>query len=294
MARVYRPWVSPARLHDIQRTRRRLAGHGFPCQVPIVASSGNDWTFVGGRLLEVEEYVEHDGHMDTFDRVASGLRILGQIHAVLDAVHASTDGGAPRFVNYIAPEDVIEGTARGAARIRSWSPTAEEARLADAAEELAAAVGEIQRAIGYAALPRQLVHGDFWENNVMYRGDDVVLIHDFDHMGERPRIDDVALTLYYMNSESAADLGVDRRVQLLRRLVDAYDSGLENRLTSAERAALPVVLARQPLWSVGGWIAELDDDGAARAHAAGMSPAVEFALEITRDLPRWQESFLSK
>ena len=79
--------------------------------------------------------------------------------------------------------------------------------------------------------------------NVLYRGHDIVLVHDFDHMGERARIDDVALTLYYMNSEPAPDLDMDRRRSLLRRLVDGYESGLEDRLTPAERFALPVALA---------------------------------------------------
>jgi Ser/Thr protein kinase RdoA (MazF antagonist) len=293
VARVYRPSVSRARLGDIQRARRRLAEHGFPCVVPLTASDGNDWIPVDDRLLEVEEYVEHDGHMDTWGRVESGLRVLARMHGVLESVPASTDGRAPQFVNYVAPGDVVEATARGTARIRSWSPTSEEARLADAADELATSVGEAEQAVGYASLPRQLLHGDFWDNNVLCRGDHIVLIHDFDHMGERARIEDLALTLYYMSSEASADRDADPRMQLLGRMVNAYDSGQEARLSAAERSALPVALARQPLWSVGGWIAELDDDGTARSHAAGTSAAVELALEIMRELPRWQESFLA-
>jgi Ser/Thr protein kinase RdoA (MazF antagonist) len=287
VARVYRPSVSEARLRDIQRARRRLAEGGFPCLVPIPALDGRDFAVCDDRLLEVEEHVEHGGHMDTWDRVESGLRVLGRMHDVLASVAASPDGRAPRFVNYLAPEDVVAATARGTERIRSWSPTPAEAELADAADELALAVGEAQRAVGYEPLPRQLVHGDFWDNNVLYRGDELVLIHDFDHMGERARIEDLALTLYYLSSET------DRRLKGFRRLVDSYDSGVAAPLTPAERAAVPVAVARQPLWSVGGWIAELDDERAARSHAAGMNAPVAAALELMRDLPRWQEAFLA-
>ena len=294
VARVYRPSVSSARLGDIQQARRRLAERGFPCAVPIAASDGTDWTIVGDRLLEVEDYVEHDGHMDTWDRLETGLQVLRRMHAVLESLSASTDGRAPRFVNYIAPEDVVEATARGTARIRSWSPISEEARLADAADELAVAVGEAQQAVEYASLPQQLVHGDFWDDNVLFCNGRIVLIQDFDHMGERARIEDVALTLHYMSSEPAGDVDVGRRIQLLRRMLDAYESALEPRLSATERAALPVALARQPLWSVGVWIADVDHEGAARAHAADMNAAVEFALEIMRSLPRWQEAFLSR
>jgi Ser/Thr protein kinase RdoA (MazF antagonist) len=289
VARVYRPSVSEARLSDIQRARRRLAERGFPCLVPLPASDGRDWTVVDGRLIEVEDYVPHDGHMDTPERVESGLRVLAAMHDVLRSVPIAPDGREPRFVNYVSPKDVVDATARGTARIRSWSPTPVEAQLADTADALAVAVAEAQREVDYESLPRQLVHGDFWDNNVLYRGDELVLIQDFDHMGERARIDDLALTVYFLRSEPTFEVDTDRRAGLLRRLVDAYDSGLEVRLSSAERAALPVALARQPLWSLGSWIAELDDDRAARSQAAGMNVAVASALELVHDLARWQD-----
>jgi Ser/Thr protein kinase RdoA (MazF antagonist) len=55
-----------------------------------------------------------------------------------------------------------------------------------------------------ARLPHQLVHGDFWDNNVGFLGGRPVLVADFDFMGERARIDDLALTLWY----ARCDLGV--------------------------------------------------------------------------------------
>ena len=100
-------------------------------------------------------------------------------------------------------------------------------------------------------LPRQLVHGDFWDNNVLFHKDRVVLVADLDFMGERLRIDDLALVLYYTNSTFWDDPLSDDRMRKLRGLVDAYDSGLTDHLTSAERAALPLALARTPLCFVG-------------------------------------------
>jgi hypothetical protein len=49
--------------------------------------------------------------------------------------------------------------------------------------------------------------------------------------------------------------------------VRAYDSGLEVPLTAAEREALPWRITRQPLWGIGGRVAQLDDQDTARAHA---------------------------
>ena len=290
VVRVYRPSVSAARLADIQRARRHLEERGFPCPVPIPTADGSDWALLEGRLLEVEQYVESDGDMDTWDRVIQGLALLGRMHDVLSSVAISPDSRAPRFVNYLSSEDVTEATARGTERIRSWRPTTSEARLADRSEELAALITDAERDDARALLPRQLVHGDFWDDNVLYRRNKIVLVHDFDHMGERARVDDLALTLYYMSSEPAPPLTLAQRQSFIGRSVDANDSVTESPLSPGERAALPVALARQPLWSIGGWVADLDDDGAARAHAAGMGPAVEAALQIMRTLPQWQEA----
>jgi len=120
-----------------------------------------------------------------------------------------------------------------------------------------------------------------------------VLVTDFDFMGERARIDDVALTLYFTSLKYAATATSDALRWRLRRLVDAYDSGLANPLSRAERAALPLALARQPLWSIGGWVALLDDEPSARHHAAGTVWAVDWALGITGELDRWQTTFAS-
>ena len=40
---------------------------------------------------------------------------------------------------------------------------------------------------------RQLVHGDFWDDNGLFREGRIVLVTDLDFMGVRPRVDDLAL-----------------------------------------------------------------------------------------------------
>jgi hypothetical protein len=54
------------------------------------------------------------------------------------------------------------------------------------------------------------------------------------------------------------DLGGSSSLNLL---VGDGDRGLEVRLSGAERAALPLAMARQSLSSIGGWVARLDDLG---------------------------------
>jgi homoserine kinase type II len=226
VVRVHRASVSPARLADIQAVR--------------------------DRLVEVERFISHDGRMNTWPRLARGLPILGRIHTLLAGAEVSPAGRSVEFANHIEAGQVLAGTKAGTARIRSWHPTPWERRRASEAERLAelVAAGEADLA---GQLPRQLVHGDFWDNNVFSCGEDPVFVADFSFMAERARVDDLALTLYYADTELGLT-GRRDRVAVLRPLVSAYAGGLDHPLTAAEREALPWVIARQPPWaSAAGW-----------------------------------------
>lgn len=74
----------------------------------------------------------------------------------------------------------------------------------------------------------------------------------------------------------------------LARLVDAYDAGAAPRLSARERAALPVALARQPLWSIAVWASQLDDEDAAKRHIDGHLPALLRALTTLERLAEFQ------
>jgi Ser/Thr protein kinase RdoA (MazF antagonist) len=291
VVRVYRPWVTAARLADMQLVRRQLALGAVPCAQPVYTLNGESWITVDGRLVEVEPYVEHDAKMDSWQRLEASLPLLGRIHTLLRPLDVSEDGRNAPAANYIEPHDALPGTLRGTQRIRQWADASPiELELAEASEELAQLVDRTQRGTGIEGLPRQLVHGDFWDNNVLFRDSRVVLIADLDFMGERARIDDLALTLYYTNSTFSDAPTSDERIHGLRTLVDAYDAGLEEPLTSAERAALPLVLARTPLVFIA-MIATVDSEAGARRLAAEMTPDIAWALAIVRDLDRWQSAF---
>jgi Ser/Thr protein kinase RdoA (MazF antagonist) len=158
------------------------------------------------------------------------------------------------------------------------------------AEELAELVTEAETK-AEAGLPRQLVHGDFWDNNVLFRHGRPVLLADFDFMGERARIDDLALTLQCARSDLGTHAEPAQIRARLRRLLAGYDADLDLPLSAAERTALPVAMARQPLSSIGGWVARLDDQAAARRHAASVAPELAASLQIMTELRRWQDAF---
>jgi homoserine kinase type II len=285
VVRVHRPSVSPARLEAIQAVRDRLDAAGVPCSALVPARDGARWARAGDRLVEVDRFIGHDGAMNTPGRLARGLPLLGRMHALLAGIEVSAAGRAVEFANHIEPGAALASTRAGAARIRSWHPTPQERRMAGQAERLAELVtaGEAGLAAG---LPRQLTHGDFWDDNVFFRGEDPVSVADFGFMAERARLDDLALTLYYADTQFGLT-GADR-IAALRPLVRAYTSGLGSQLTPTEQQALPWAIARQPLWGIGGWVAVLDDEHTARAHARATFPAVGRALDLVAGIAAWQ------
>jgi Ser/Thr protein kinase RdoA (MazF antagonist) len=286
VVRVHRPSVGRARLEAIQAVRDRLDAAGVPCSALVPARDGARWALAGDRLVEMERFIGHDGVMNTPGRLARGLPLLGRLHVVLAGIKVSAEGRAVAFANHIEPGRVLAGTRAGAARIRGWHPTPEEQRMAGQAERLAELVAAGETGLT-AGLERQLTHGDFWDDNVFFRSEDPVFVADFGFMSERARIDDLALTLYYADTEFGLT-GRDR-IAALRPLVRAYTSGLGGGLTSAEREALPWAVARQPLWGIGGWVAALDDEHTARAHARATFPAITRALHLVADISAWQD-----
>jgi Ser/Thr protein kinase RdoA (MazF antagonist) len=288
--RVYRPYVSESRLAEINRVRTQLNEHGIPCAQIVRTCDNHAWITLADRLVEVEHHVAYDAFMNSWQRLSVGLPLLGLIHSALCDLQVGPSGRQPLFANYISPDAVVEQTMRGTQRIRGWGPSVPELRLAAAAEALAQLVAAAEHDFALD-LPRQFVHGDFWDNNVFLRQGSVVHVADFDFMGERARIDDLALTLYFACLEDSEKLPTAQLLPRLRGLVDAYESGLRQPLTKVERLALPVAMARQPLWSIGGWVAALDDEGMARRHAAATQPEVEWALHLMTDLERWQAAF---
>ncbi len=286
VVRVYRHHVTEGRLRAIQHARAVVSEGGVPCVAVVRSAGGAPYLHLGEHLVEVEPFVESDAHMDSLPHIGAGLPMLGRVHDLLAGIDlAATAHWVPPFANSVDPVGVVDATRVGTDPIRSWDPTHEESALADAADRLAAACAEARTP--FIGLPGQLVHGDYWDNNDAFRGGELVRVGDFDFMGVRPRIDDLALTLFFTASMSpdAFDLTKWRE---LAALVERYDAGTARPLTATERAALPVAVARQPLWSIAMWAAHLDDVHTARRHLRGHLVAVQNGLTILAALDQYQ------
>ena len=288
VARVYRSHVKDGRLECVQTVRRHLAAGGLPFVAPAPTVDGVGWDDFGGHLVEVEPFVASDARMNTLDRLIRALPTLGQVHDRLSHLPEGLEMPDPEFSNYLPARAVRTATAEGTARIRSWNPTPSEDRLADDADTLAERLSALSAS--RPALPEQLVHGDYWDNNVLFAGDEIALVTDLDFLGRRPRTDDLALTLYFTSLDI---VDITSAPGLLRDLVDRYESGLAQPLSEDERLDIPVALARQPLWSIGVWVAQLDDEATARSHLAGTADALRWGAAVADDCERLQATLLA-
>jgi len=287
VVRVHRASLTTDRLAAMQEARRFITQAGIPCAVPLRTRTDASWITVGAYLVEVEPHVPSTDKMDTWDRLEAGLPLLGRIHRCMHHLDIGRAGRHAPASNSIPPGKLVQGVRAGIARLRSWGPTAAEQELATMAETLALQVRVLEQL--NATFPLQLVHGDYWDNNVLFQNDTVVLVADLDFMGARARIDDLALTLYYTQSTFADDRTSDIRLRQLRGLVDAYERGLDAPLAAEERRAIPLAMARTVLGFVA-MIAHTESDTVGRQLAAEMAPDLDWTQALLEDVPRWQEA----
>jgi homoserine kinase type II len=288
VVRLHRGSTSPARLAAVQAARQAVATAGIPTVVAIPASDGSPFVVLGsGRPAELERYVRWNQRMNTAPRLEAGFAVLGRVHDALRTGAIPAAASTTDYANHLHSEHAVAATQRGAERIRAWQD-AGLTQLAERGVRHIDAVAAAEEPLRSGQLS-QLVHGDFWDNNVLYRDGVLAAVIDFDFMGERPRIDDLALTLYFFLLEPGRDLPTAADRAQVRRFVDAYDAGTTLPLSSDERAALPLAIARQPAWSFGRWVNQLDEADA-RAHLSHVAAELPVAETIMAELGPWQDA----
>ncbi len=290
VARIYRAWVTPLRLEGIQSVRATLRAAWLPFTQTRPTADGRPFLPFADRLVEVEPFVGGQD-MSTWAELLEGMQMLGMIHTVLSGIAAPPGVRRAPAANHLDAADASQTTMRACSVIRAAASSEEEERVASLSEVLVNALRDAGDETT-SELPRHLIHGDFWDNNVKFRDGSLVAVLDLDFMEEGARIDDLALVLYYANSGStfASLRSPVERMQALRELVDAYDSGLERHLSQEERAALPLALARTPL-KYARHLLLRTSTAEQLAVAQAEAPELVWALSIVKFPDPWRAAF---
>lgn len=288
VARVHQPWTDHDRLAAIHLVRRSANRADLPTLLPICDPAGETIIELGnGSLAELEPYVDWNRGMKTPGLLERGFAALGRLHDVLAGLELPAAAQIAPHANHLSSEEAARLTREGSRRIHTWNNPV-LGHFADAVAAHVDAVTAAERSFRDGQIT-QLVHGDFWDNNVLFTGNDLVALIDFDFMAVRWRIDDLALPIWFYLLEPGHDLPDDDDLDLVRRLLDAYDSSTTRPLSRDERLALPLAIARQPAWSVGRRVLQLDEEDA-RSHARAAVDEFPVAQQIMIDLRRWQRA----
>lgn len=265
--RVYAaPWVTAKRVRFIQALRSYLRERGLPFPATLVTKHGQGVVEVDGLVAEIECYVAGT-NWDARRQLGPGLSMLGLVHAEMARATSLGDDQPPGWWNHVEAEQALDWARRAAAVVRSWedvSPVelalaADFVRLAEVVRPLEAEFVGTGR--------RQLVHGDFWEQNVLFDSDGhVTAVLDLDFCGSCPRLDDLAYTLSGTGSLLASPTVDLAHWESIQPAVDAYSNAVAPPLSLEERRALPLAIARGVLC-----VARQVVEGAELGEAAGFT-----------------------
>jgi len=200
-----------------------LAGMSVPRVVP--ARDGRRVTSVAGKPCLLFEALHGASHA-ACELTAAQLSALGRTVAAMHAAPVPPGLAPHRFY----PRRVYESL---------YLPVRERvvAEHPEAAAALAAAFAGGWEPYAFEGLPRAIVHGDLFADNVLFERDAVTGVLDFEAAGVGPRLFDVAVAVHALCFDVAARTFEGERA---RALVDGYRA--ETALTAAEVAAWPEVL----------------------------------------------------
>ncbi len=224
-----------------------LSAHEIPCPRIIPAINGETSVEIDGRIFEVATFLSGEDYCPTRPAQSASVgAVLADYHEAVQGFPGQPSPQPPRYNPSILlglTERLLQRDVLGDLTLQlSWYDrrAAElHARLTDA---------------DYDKLPHVVIHGDVHRDNMLFLGDDVSALLDFDQVTIDARIVDVADALVDFAQGQppqnwspwgvyAGPLDTERA----RLLLDSYDT--ISPLTKGECSALPMLM--EVLWLQG-------------------------------------------
>jgi Ser/Thr protein kinase RdoA (MazF antagonist) len=229
---------TPTRVAFSHALQLHLAQRRFP--LPRLIGTRTDHStmlIVEGHVYELFEFIPGDPYDASLDAAADAGRALGLFHVLLHSFHSAhlTPGGST-FHNSsgLFPQmDLI------ASRLSSTEEREVVERLRSRYAEAARRVEDQ----GFAAWPRQIVHADWHPGNMLFHGNRVAAVIDYDTVRRAPRAIDIAngalqfsITMQGRNPGEWPDSLDEGR---FKRFCRGYETVKNCVVSLAELAALP-------------------------------------------------------
>lgn len=231
---------------DLRRPDVILAQHGlidwlrqrrFPAPKIVSRLAGQTFLVQGDELYEVHEYIE--GQPYDHDRLAH----LGEAARCLARYHICVLGFSSRSLRELG-DLYSPGRLKGVlADLNAAWHLDQDPGLAASLLRLEAHAAELaEHFVGYDALPHLVIHGDFYAGNLLFAGDQLVGVVDYDKARWQPRVVELAEALIYFASPRPGHLkhlvypGILRWPPLVHFVQD-YSRFI--RLEESEMGALP-------------------------------------------------------
>ncbi|NTW97167.1 MAG: homoserine kinase [Oscillochloris sp.] len=224
-----------------------LRNHDVPCPRIIPAVSGETAVEIDGRIFEVATFITGEDYCPSRSAQSASVgSTLANYHFAIDGFPGKPSMQPPRY----NPSILLGLTERLLQRDVLGDLTAQLSWYDRRAAELHARLTDKD----YDCLPHVLIHGDVHRDNMLFLGDEVSGLLDFDQVSIDARIIDVADGLVDFAQgkppENWSPWGVysgPLDVERARLLLDGYD--MASQLTNSECNALPMIL--EVLWLQG-------------------------------------------
>lgn len=226
---------------SLQRTLERFR---FPVAGLVPLRGGDETLLVReGHAYELFRYVEGS----RFDRSERSCRLAGETGALLHRFLAGHPSGDLEPASFHRSPTVTMALRTAIDSITAVDPAADPREVDATLRALAVAYAEASarvEAAGFADLRVLTVHGDFHPGNLLYSGDRVVAVLDFDSARHEPRIVEVANGMLQFAQPGQRGISpLEWPAKLDRARLAAFLSGYadatDGPLTPAERSMLP-------------------------------------------------------
>jgi len=177
---------------------KRLRERGFPAPSVLPTIAGDGLLILGGDYFEMQQYIEHSSF--DHERVAhfdAAARTLAQYHRAVDGFTAEA----------LCTDDELYDPSVASGHLARLTDLWHVPAHTDQVTRLEAHVTDLtERFATHADLPHLVIHGDYYADNLLFDGNLIIGVVDYDRARWQARVAELAEALIYFASPRPGDL----------------------------------------------------------------------------------------